>query len=109
MSVFNKNTMAVNVFVLKVFRFRLQILETAAALHALMVNSTCQGLFCTDEQCEGILCGSRMVYCWSCCCGSRAFPGDLAGISVAERSIGGKSVSLQAFTDDVIIIDLSVG
>ncbi len=32
-----------------------------------------------------------------------------AGISVAERSIGGKSVSLQAFTDDVIIIDLSVG
>ncbi len=59
MSVFNKNTMAVNVFVLKVFRFRLQILETAAALHALMVNSTCQGFFAqmnsAKEFCVGVV------------------------------------------------------
>ncbi len=86
--------MTVNVFVLKVLGFRLQTSETAAAIQCADGEQCMPGLFCTDEQHKGILgavwFAGCHASCWSCCCGSRAFPGDLAGISVAKRSIGGK-------------------
>lgn len=72
------------------------------------------GLFCTDELREGILCGRRMV-CWLSCfllellLWQQSFPRRFGRHLCARPIDWWKSVSLQAFTDDVIIIDLSVG
>lgn len=106
--------MTVNVFALKVHGFRLQTSETAAAILCADGEQYMPRLFCTDEQHEGILCGCCMV-CWLSCfllellLWQQSFPWRF-GRHLCGRTIDWwKSVSLQAFTDDVIIIDLSVG
>lgn len=60
-----------------------------------MVNGMCQCFFAqmnsAKEFCVGVIWFAGChASCWSRCCGSRAFPGDLAGISEPDRSIGGK-------------------
>lgn len=93
-NIFNKNTKVINVFVLKVLiDYRHQ--ELLLWYSTLMVNWMWQGFFArrnsVKEFCVGVLWFSGChASCWSCCCGSRAFPDDLAGISVPDRSIGGK-------------------
>lgn len=83
--------MTVNVFVVKVLGFRLQTSETAAAIQCADGEQHMPQMNNTKEFCVGVVWFAGChASCWSCCCGSRAFPGDLAGISVAKRSIGGK-------------------